>query len=71
VATDPRPGAGAPVAAAPVGTPDPDAALVRRTRLRLIAWSGGLTLLILVLLGGTIYTPSRASRQRHGHRRAT
>jgi signal transduction histidine kinase len=33
-----------------------DAALLRRTRLRLIAWSGGLTLLVLVILGVLIYT---------------
>jgi signal transduction histidine kinase len=33
-----------------------DAALLRRTRLRLIAWSGGLTLLVLVILGGLVYT---------------
>ena len=32
-----------------------DAALLRRTRLRLLAWSGGLTLLILVLLGAALY----------------
>jgi len=32
-----------------------DAALLRRTRLRLMAWSGGLTLLILVLLGALVY----------------
>jgi signal transduction histidine kinase len=32
-----------------------DAALLRRTRLRLLAWSGGLTLLILVLLGALVY----------------
>jgi signal transduction histidine kinase len=32
-----------------------DAALLRRTRLRLMAWSGGLTLLILVVLGMLLY----------------
>ena len=32
-----------------------DAALLRRTRLRLIAWSGGLTLLILVVLGALVF----------------
>jgi signal transduction histidine kinase len=32
-----------------------DAALLRRTRLRLIAWSGGLTLLLLLLLGILVY----------------
>jgi len=33
-----------------------DVALLRRTRLRLLAWSGGLTLLILMLLGTLVYT---------------
>jgi len=37
------------------GSVPADAALLRRTRLRLIAWSGGLTLLILVALGGLVY----------------
>ncbi len=44
------------------GVPPPSAApdvgeavLLRRTRLRLIAWSGGLTLLILVVLGAAVY----------------
>ncbi len=32
-----------------------DAALLRRTRWRLIAWSGGLTLLILAVLGVVLY----------------
>lgn len=32
-----------------------DAALLRRTRLRLLAWSGGLTLVILVALGTALY----------------
>ncbi len=32
-----------------------DAALLRRTRLRLIAWSGGLTLLILLALVALVY----------------
>jgi two-component system, OmpR family, sensor histidine kinase CiaH len=40
------------VAAEPVAA---DAALLRRTRLRLIAWSGGLTLLLLLLLGTLVY----------------
>ncbi|HYN48233.1 MAG TPA: histidine kinase dimerization/phospho-acceptor domain-containing protein, partial [Candidatus Nanopelagicales bacterium] len=41
-----------PVADGPVAA---DAALLRRTRLRLIAWSGGLTLLILLALGALVY----------------
>ena len=32
-----------------------DAALLRRTRRRLIAWSGGLTLIILLALGALVY----------------
>jgi signal transduction histidine kinase len=32
-----------------------DAPLLRRTRWRLMAWSGGLTLLVLLLLGAAIY----------------
>ena len=41
-----------PVPAEPVPA---DAALLRRTRLRLMAWSGGLTLLILLALGALVY----------------
>jgi two-component system sensor histidine kinase CiaH len=40
----------------PTSRPDPDAVLLRRTRLRLMALSGGLTLLILVLLGAVTYS---------------
>jgi signal transduction histidine kinase len=40
---------------------DGDAALLRRTRLRLLAWSGGLTLLLLLLLGGALYTAASMS----------
>lgn len=36
-------------------SPADDAALLRRTRVRLIAWSGGLTLLILLVLGVLVY----------------
>lgn len=44
---------------------DDDATLLRRTRLRLLAWSGGLTLLILVLLGALVYgAVSRSLAQR-------
>src|SRR6188472_1271060 len=35
--------------------PNPEAALVRRVRLRLLAWSGGTTLAVLLLLGTVIY----------------
>jgi len=41
-----------------IPAPAPDAAeagLLRRTRWRLIAWSGGLTLIILVVLGAAVY----------------
>ncbi len=39
---------------APVASPA-DAALLRRTRLRLMAWSGGLTLVVLLVLGSAVY----------------
>jgi signal transduction histidine kinase len=34
---------------------DEDARILRRTRLRLLAWSGGITLLILIVLGASLY----------------
>jgi two-component system, OmpR family, sensor histidine kinase CiaH len=43
-----------------------DAALVRRTRLRLVAWSGGLTLLLIVLLGGAVYWAVAGSLESRG-----
>jgi signal transduction histidine kinase len=43
-----------------------DAALLRRTRLRLLAWSGGLTLLILVLLGAALYAAVSGSLASRG-----
>ena len=44
-----------------------DAALLRRTRLRLLAWSGGLTLVILVVLGsGALPGGLRAPSTRAG-----
>ena len=48
------------------GTADPpmsrgDTPLLRRTRWRLIAWSGGTTFVILVLLGVAIYTAAATS----------
>jgi len=43
-----------------------DAALLRRTRLRLLAWSGGLTLLILVLLGAALYAAVSGSLAARG-----
>ena len=43
-----------------------DAALLRRTRLRLLAWSGGLTLLILVLLGAALYAAVNGSLDARG-----
>ena len=43
-AGDPRSRSGPTAAAA-------DGALIRRTRWRLVAWSGGLTLVILLVLG--------------------
>jgi len=43
-----------------------DATLLRRTRLRLLAWSGGLTLLILVLLGAALYAAVSGSLASRG-----
>ena len=43
-----------------------DATLLRRTRLRLLAWSGGLTLLILVLLGAALYAAVSGSLAARG-----
>jgi signal transduction histidine kinase len=43
-----------------------DAALLRRTRLRLLAWSGGLTLLLLVLLGAALYAAVSGSLASRG-----
>src|SRR5450759_3211301 len=48
-----------------------DAALLRRTRLRLLAWSGGLTLLILVLLGASSQEVGTARRRAGATPRAT
>jgi signal transduction histidine kinase len=44
-------------------TPAPrlESALLRRTRWRLIAWSGGTTLLVLVVLGVAIYVAASSS----------
>ena len=44
-----------PAAGGAAGAGPADAELLRRTRLRLLAWSAGLTLLILVLLGALVY----------------
>ncbi len=43
-----------------------DAALLRRTRLRLLAWSGGLTLVILVALGTALYVAVSGSLAARG-----
>jgi signal transduction histidine kinase len=43
-----------------------DAARLRRTRLRLLAWSGGLTLVILVLLGAALYAAVSGSLAARG-----
>ena len=43
-----------------------DVALLRRTRLRLLAWSGGLTLLILVALGAALYVAVSGSLAARG-----
>jgi two-component system, OmpR family, sensor histidine kinase CiaH len=41
--------------------PGTEAALLRRTRLRLIAWSAGSTLVVLVVLGVAIYVAAASS----------
>jgi signal transduction histidine kinase len=46
---------GSEAAPARVGS-DEDARLLRRTRLRLMTWSGGITLAVLLVLGIAIYT---------------
>ena len=38
-----------------------DARLLRRTRIRLVLWSGGITLVVLVLLGTALFAAVRAS----------
>jgi two-component system sensor histidine kinase CiaH len=41
--------------------PRPESALLRRTRWRLMAWSGGTTLLVLLVLGVAIYVAASGS----------
>lgn len=49
------------MSAAPGSPTTAESALLRRTRLRLMLWSGGLTLVVLLILGGAVYvTVSRA-----------
>jgi signal transduction histidine kinase len=38
-----------------------DARLLRRTRIRLVMWSGGITLAVLLLLGATLFAAVRAT----------
>ncbi|MGH2408687.1 MAG: sensor histidine kinase, partial [Candidatus Limnocylindrales bacterium] len=45
----------APAGAAPADAPSPDVVLVRNVRRRLVVWSGGTTLLVLIALGVAIY----------------
>jgi signal transduction histidine kinase len=52
--------------AAEVPREDGDAILLRRTRLRLLAWSGGLTLVILVALGAALYVAVSGSLAARG-----
>jgi two-component system sensor histidine kinase CiaH len=66
VATDASPEATGPAGAGGATRPDPDAALLRQTRLRLMALSGGLTLLTLALLGGALYTAVARSLDARG-----
>lgn len=55
MSTPPRQGPGGPLR----GSAAPDARLLRRVRLRLVAWSGLITLVILVCLGGALYLAVR------------
>ena len=45
----------------PGGRSRPESALLRRTRWRLIAWSGGSTLIVLLILGVAIYVSAATS----------
>ena len=56
------------VNARPVGAdgPRPESALLRRTRWRLIAWSGGTTLVVLLVLGITIYVAAASTLAANG-----
>jgi signal transduction histidine kinase len=58
----PEPGPGMPAHTEKVGVsavsalrPSPDASLLRRVRWQLVAWSGGATLVVLLLLGAILY----------------
>jgi signal transduction histidine kinase len=46
--------------------PRPESALLRRTRWRLIAWSGGTTLVVLLVLGIAIYVAAANSLAANG-----
>ncbi|MBA2719477.1 MAG: HAMP domain-containing histidine kinase [Chloroflexi bacterium] len=46
--------------------PRPESALLRRTRWRLIAWSGGTTLLVLLVLGVALYAAASGSLAQTG-----
>ncbi|MGZ6340154.1 MAG: sensor histidine kinase [Candidatus Limnocylindrales bacterium] len=65
------PESAAPATAGSVGRAGPgaesdDARLLRRTRLRLMAWSGGATLLVLLVLGGALYAAVAGSLAANG-----
>lgn len=64
MAAEPAPGGKRTGAASAAGAAD--AALLRRTRLRLIGWSGGLTLLLLLLLGTLVYVSVSGELDRGG-----
>ncbi len=48
------------------GTPSADRALLRRVRRRLVVWSGGVTLVILIALGSAIYLGVASSLRASG-----
>jgi signal transduction histidine kinase len=51
--------------------PSPDGALVRRVRWRLLAWSGGSTLLVLIGLGSLLYAAVAGSLAAAGRQQLT
>src|SRR5689334_21448553 len=51
----------APVDEAEAHASEADARLVRKVRWRLVAWSGGSTLLVLVILGAALYAAAAST----------
>jgi two-component system sensor histidine kinase CiaH len=55
----------------PRARPSPDGALVRRVRWRLLAWSGGSTLVVLIGLGSLLYVTVAGSLAAAGRQQLT